>query len=51
MNSFERQFGVYNEKMGEWALEPLFTSLYNSLKAAGQIIGKYLFRPSYECCP
>lgn len=43
MNSFERQFGVYNEKTGEWALEPLFTSLYNSLKAGGQIIGMYMW--------
>lgn len=39
MDAFARQFGVYEEVKGEWALEPLFTSLYNSLKAGGQIIG------------
>ena len=39
MDSFTRQFGVYKEATGEWELEPLFTSLYNSLKAGGQIIG------------
>jgi hypothetical protein len=39
MDSFTRQFGVYDESTGEWALEPLFTSLYNSIKAGGQIIG------------
>lgn len=39
MDSFTRQFGVYKETTGEWELEPLFTSLYNSLKAGGQIIG------------
>lgn len=39
MDSFTRQFGAYDESTGEWALEPLFTSLYNSIKAGGQIIG------------
>ncbi|CAI7646358.1 unnamed protein product [Penicillium pancosmium] len=42
MDSFTRQFGVYDESTGEWALEPLFTSLYNSIKAGGQIIGVFL---------
>jgi hypothetical protein len=39
MDSFTRQFGVYKESTGKWALDPLFTSLYNSIKAGGQIIG------------
>jgi hypothetical protein len=43
MDAFERQFGYYNEKADVWKLRPLFTSLYNSLKAGGQIIGVCLF--------
>ncbi|KAJ5966214.1 general substrate transporter [Penicillium waksmanii] len=42
MDSFNRQFGVYEESTGEWAIEPLFTSLYNSIKAGGQIIGVFV---------
>ncbi|KAJ5370675.1 sugar transport protein [Penicillium cataractarum] len=42
MDAFDRQFGFYNEKTGVWKRHPLFTSLYNSLKAGGQIIDVYL---------
>ncbi|GLI74262.1 hypothetical protein PoHVEF18_002499 [Penicillium ochrochloron] len=42
MDAFDRQFGFYNEKTHAWKLHPLFTSLYNSLKAGGQIIDIYL---------
>ncbi|OOQ85547.1 sugar transporter [Penicillium brasilianum] len=42
MDAFDRQFGYYNEKTHAWKLHPLFTSLYNSLKAGGQIIGVLL---------
>ncbi|CAI7630766.1 unnamed protein product [Penicillium manginii] len=42
MDSFTRQFGVYKESTGKWALDPLFTSLYNSIKAGGQIIGVFV---------
>lgn len=42
MDSFERQFGYYDASEDEWALKPLFKSLYNSCKAGGQIIGLYL---------
>ena len=39
MDSFIRQFGVYHPSTDTWKIQPLFTSLYNSLKAGGQIIG------------
>jgi SP family sugar:H+ symporter-like MFS transporter len=40
MDSFERQF-VYDASEDEWALRPLFKSLFNSCKAGGQLIGLY----------
>ncbi|KAJ5098634.1 hypothetical protein N7532_005635 [Penicillium argentinense] len=54
MDSFTRQFGVYSESKDEWKLEPLFTSLYNCLKAGGQIIGgshprKARFEQKFGC--
>ncbi|KAJ5939025.1 general substrate transporter [Penicillium verhagenii] len=42
MDSFINQFGKYNAKKGEYAIPALDTSLYNSLKAAGQIIGVFI---------
>jgi hypothetical protein len=39
MEPFIRQFGVYDKTTKTWIVEPLFTSLYNSLKAGAQIIG------------
>lgn len=50
MDSFTRQFGVYSEKMHKYKLEPLFKSLYNSLKAGGQILGLFLLSPSHILC-
>lgn len=44
MEAFIRQFGVYNKQTRTWIVEPLFTSLYNSLKAGAQIIGIALNR-------
>jgi MFS transporter, SP family, sugar:H+ symporter len=41
MDSFIREFGKENLKSKTFAVEPLFTSLYNSLKAGGQIVGNY----------
>lgn len=51
MDAFDRQFGYYNEKTHAWKLHPLFTSLYNSLKAGGQIIGVLLLNwfLAYAC--
>ncbi|PWY81647.1 sugar transport protein [Aspergillus sclerotioniger CBS 115572] len=42
MDSFERQFGVYHPTTGKYKVRPMFTSLYNSLKAATQIIGVFI---------
>ncbi|KAJ5945675.1 general substrate transporter [Penicillium verhagenii] len=42
MDSFINQFGKYNAKKDEYAIPALDTSLYNSLKAAGQIIGVFI---------
>lgn len=39
MDSFEHQFGHFDAAKNNWALRPLFKSLYNSCKAGGQIIG------------
>lgn len=47
MDSFTRQFGVYSEKTHKYKLEPLFKSLYNSLKAGGQLLGLFLPFPSH----
>jgi hypothetical protein len=41
MDSFIRQFGVYDKTTETWKVEPLFTSLYNSLKAGAQIVGMF----------
>jgi hypothetical protein len=49
MDAFDRQFGFYNEKTHAWKLHPLFTSLYNSLKAGGQIIGAWFLNRSFAC--
>lgn len=40
MDSFARQFGVYHPSTGKYKVKPLFTSLYNSLKAGTQIVGE-----------
>ncbi|KAJ5246633.1 general substrate transporter [Penicillium chermesinum] len=42
MDSFARQFGVYHPKTDTWKVKPLFTSLFNSLKAGGQLIGVFI---------
>ncbi|KAJ5587474.1 general substrate transporter, partial [Penicillium hispanicum] len=42
MDSFTRQFGVYHAATHTWKLQPLFKSLYNSVKAGGQLIGVFL---------
>ncbi|PYH30452.1 sugar transport protein [Aspergillus neoniger CBS 115656] len=42
MDSFARQFGVYHPSTGKYKVKPLFTSLYNSLKAGTQIVGVFL---------
>ncbi|GKZ48105.1 hypothetical protein AbraIFM66951_011860 [Aspergillus brasiliensis] len=42
MDSFARQFGVYHPSTGKFKVKPLFTSLYNSLKAGTQIVGVFL---------
>ncbi|PYH89951.1 sugar transport protein [Aspergillus ellipticus CBS 707.79] len=42
MDSFTRQFGFYDAKTHTYKLHPLFTSLYNSLKAGTQILGVFL---------
>lgn len=39
MDSFTRQFGEYDKETKTWKLQPMFISLYNSLKAGTQIIG------------
>lgn len=44
MDAFEKQFGVYDAKTDAYKIPALYTSLYNSLKAGGQIIGEYLAR-------
>lgn len=40
MDSFIRQFGKYDASTHTWKIPALDTSLYNSIKAAGQIIGE-----------
>lgn len=40
MDSFIREFGKYDASEGTYAIPALYTSLYNSLKAGGQIIGE-----------
>ncbi|KAJ5745935.1 hypothetical protein N7520_011117 [Penicillium odoratum] len=40
MDSFIRQFGEYHAATDTWKISAMFTSLYNSIKAAGQIVGK-----------
>ncbi|OJJ94943.1 hypothetical protein ASPACDRAFT_1908656 [Aspergillus aculeatus ATCC 16872] len=42
MDSFIRQFGKYDASTDTWKIPALDTSLYNSIKAAGQIIGVFL---------
>ncbi|RAH47387.1 general substrate transporter [Aspergillus brunneoviolaceus CBS 621.78] len=42
MDSFIRQFGKYDASTHTWKIPALDTSLYNSIKAAGQIIGVFL---------
>ncbi|PYH77585.1 general substrate transporter [Aspergillus uvarum CBS 121591] len=42
MDSFIRQFGKYDASTESWKIPALDTSLYNSIKAAGQIIGVFL---------
>lgn len=39
MDSFERQFGHYNEAKDKYAIEPYFLSLLNSLPYLGFVIG------------
>lgn len=41
MNSFIKEFGEHNVNTNTYAIPALFTSLYNSLKAGGQIVGYY----------
>jgi hypothetical protein len=50
MDAFDRQFGFYYEQSQTWNLHPLFTSLYNSLKAGGQIIGVWFMNPFRIAC-
>ncbi|KAF4983403.1 hypothetical protein FZEAL_1132 [Fusarium zealandicum] len=46
MDPFEKQFGVWNEEKGAYALEPYWLSLFNSLNyigfAAGVLIGSFI---------
>lgn len=52
MDPFGRQFGVYHPKTDTWKVKPLFTSLFNSLKAGGQLVGKGTESPiSQLICP
>jgi SP family sugar:H+ symporter-like MFS transporter len=41
MEPFIRQFGIFDKTTGVWKVQPLFTSLYNSLKAGAQIVGMF----------
>jgi hypothetical protein len=41
MNSFIKEFGEHNVNTNTYAIPALFTSLYNSLKVGGQIVGYY----------
>ncbi|KAJ5107210.1 general substrate transporter [Penicillium angulare] len=42
MDSFIRQFGKYDASTDAWAIPALYTSMYNSIKAAGQIVGVFI---------
>ncbi|KAJ6102761.1 general substrate transporter [Penicillium sp. IBT 16267x] len=42
MDAFEKQFGKYDAKTDAYIIPALYTSLYNSLKAGGQIIGVFI---------
>ncbi|KAJ5653887.1 hypothetical protein N7490_000890 [Penicillium lividum] len=42
MDSFIRQFGEYHAATDTWKISAMFTSLYNSIKAAGQIVGVFI---------
>ncbi|KAJ6037086.1 general substrate transporter [Penicillium herquei] len=42
MDAFINTFGKYNASEGKWAIPALDASLYNSLKAGGQIIGVFI---------
>ena len=48
MTAFERRFGVYNEKLGRYHIEPYFLSLLNGLTyigfAFGLVIGNIISR-------
>lgn len=39
MDSFNRNFGVWNEELQAYAIEPYFLSLFNSLTYVGQVTG------------
>lgn len=39
MDHFERQFGTYSEKLGDWTIEPYELSLLNSLPYLGFVVG------------
>lgn len=40
MDSFGRKFGVYNPVTDEWALDPVYLSIFNALPYLGFFSGK-----------